>query len=401
MLFTTLLLCTFTDINLADGRMLPAVNNGMLARVGYYIPVFTAQKHPELSTLYGLSGNKNRENLASKFKTPITWTDYCQTVNCTTGDDGISSRPPRDDIEGNQYFVENAYKGHFIDPPESDCNLYPDNCTGHVVHPGCAWGTFGESQMYWNNIPLVSRGRKDNNTGYSYSHMQQIWLAANATRNNVLLWWWYPDPMLMRFEKSDFRLHRVDLKRTSRKCMTWRETNIEVCSSDVNARIGADPLGSCDYPVERLAKVFSRSLKTMQDNAHETKRSPAFPFMSNVKVEPYAMDDLFREWLKINIDFMGIDSRHATCKWIYDNIESFEKFIPKNYPKEVSDATNPLSIVAYSLASVAILLVLAAGVFIFMMRHREAIKHAQVKVLMWIVLGKISGSCTKYLRVLY
>ena len=349
--------------------------------------MFTAKQYPQLSTFYGLSGDRNREKVASTFKTPISYTQYCNIANCTVGND-VANRPPKDDSEGSNYFIDGSFKGHFIDPPESNCQLYPKNCTGHFVNTECSWATYGEAQMYWNNIPLESRGSKYNNNGYSSSQMKQIWLAANATRNNVMIWWWYPDVLLMEFEDSDFRMQRVDLKRTSSKCLKWREENIEYCSKDVNKRLGPGPLGSCDSPVERPTKLFSRSLKTMNDRKEKTLRSPTFDFMSNFKIESHALDHIMKDWINIKIDNPGIDSRHATCRWVYDNIESFQKFIPSDYPRITRDVENPLTAVAYVFASLALFLLLILAVATFMFREKSAIKHAQVEFLFWMISGE-------------
>ena len=359
----------------------------MIARLGYYIPMYTAQQHPELSTFYGLNSNQNREKVASTFKTPISYAQYCNIADCSVGND-VASRPPKDDSEGSKYFVDGSFKGHFIDPPESNCQLYQDNCTGHLVDPGCSWSTYGEAQMYWNNIPLESRGSNDNNNGYSSSQMRQILLAANATRNSVMIWWWHPDPLLIEFEDSDFSLQRIDWKRTSRKCLKWRQENIDYCSEDVNKRRGPGPLGSCDSPVERPTKLFSRSLKTMNDKKEKALRSPTLDFMSNFKIEPYALDDIMRDWVNIKIDYSGIDPRHATCKWVYDNIESFETFLPSDYPRITRDVENPLTTVAYVFASLGLFLLLIFAVVTFIFREKSAIKYAQVEFLFWMISGK-------------
>ena len=362
----------------------------MIARTGYYIPSITAANHPELSSFYGLTGEKNRGNLAENFLTPTTWKDYCaefsNPLNCTS-DDGVAIRAPVTEKEQMKYFAAGLFKGHFRKTPESDCGANP-SCTGHFVNPGCAWETYGEAQMFWNNISLSSRGTKDNNNGYSYGQMVDVWKAANATKSNVLMWWWFPDPLLEKFQDSDYSFVRVDWKKTSAKCLKWRKENIDTCSPDLEGRLGSGPMGSCDPPVENPVKYFSRSLKTMDDNKPEALRSPTYPFMNQVKVPPYALDDMFKHWVKIDMDYSGIDAREAACKWVYDNLEDLQSFIPNGYPRKVNENRNIVYIyVAYCFAATAVLLVVLVAIFVYKLRERQAMKLAQVEFLIWIIIG--------------
>ena len=321
-----------------DGRILPPVPTGMAARVGYYVPKFTAKNHPELSTLYGLSGELNRQNVAANFLTPATWQYYCENIsksfNCSTPD-SVAKGPPLNAKDRASYFHQENFTGFFYSPPEGNCTINPQ-CTGHFVNPPCTWATYGDSQMYWNDIPLTSRGPEKNNSGYGYSHMLQVWYAANATKNNVMIWWWFPDPTMEIFEGTDAGFHRIDWRKTTEKCLRRRyDIDADICSPNIDKRRGPDELSSCDSPVENTKKVFSKSLKDMNDNASEEERSPTFPFLSQFKIPAYAMDDIFRSWVKVNKDYYGYDSRKAVCKWVYDNLEIIEQHIPRSYPREI------------------------------------------------------------------
>ena len=64
------------------------------------------------------------------------------------------------------------------------------DCVGHVVAPPCTWSTYVESQMYWNNISVASGGDLVPNNGYTIPQMIEIYNAANATKSDVLIWWW-------------------------------------------------------------------------------------------------------------------------------------------------------------------------------------------------------------------
>lgn len=372
-----------------DGRILPPVPNGMIARVGYYVPKFTAKNHPELSTLYGLSGEKNRHNVAANLLTPVSWQLYCNNITKSpTCTDEVAKGPPLNDKDAARYYHAENFTGHFYTPPDGNCTLNPTTCTGHFVNPGCSWATYGEAQMYWNDVPLVSRGSKNNNDGYSYSHMLQIWDAAVATKNNVMIWWWFPDPTIEKYTGTDSSFHRIDWKRTTEKCLRVRQDDVDVCSADVNKRLGSSPLASCDPPLEKPTKLFSRSLKDIRDNASNIARSPVLPTMNQLKIPSYGMDELNKDWVDVKKDFYGYDSRLATCQWVYDNLEVLEQYFPKDYPREINIKKNSVAIgFSFFFAALALIVMLSIGALIAKFKEKPAIRYAQVGFLFWMVTG--------------
>ena len=96
---------------------MPPVPNGVIGRLGYYVPEFTAKNHPELTTLYGLMGENNRHNLAAKLLTPVTWQFYCDNMtessNCT---DSVATGYPLNAEDGVKYHKEGSYTGYFFPP---------------------------------------------------------------------------------------------------------------------------------------------------------------------------------------------------------------------------------------------------------------------------------------------
>lgn len=157
--------------------------NGLTASVGYYIPRFTAERYPEFLSHFGLSNIPKK--LSDVFKTPITWGEYCDAVNCTNLGDGVATRPPSDTGERNKYFLDGSYTGFFKDN-QCDHNDMTA-CSGHFVDvDSCMWGTFAQNQFYWHNISLASSGPKKPNSGYSIEQVIEIVFAANATRSDVV-----------------------------------------------------------------------------------------------------------------------------------------------------------------------------------------------------------------------
>ena len=258
-------------------------------------------------------GENNRHNLAANFLTPVTWQFYCDNItkssNCT---DSVANGPPLNAAEGVKYHQEDSYTGYFYTPPDGNCTINPQTCAGHFVNCNCKWATYGDAQMHWNNVTLTSRGPLEGNSGYPYSAMHQIWAAANETNNNVVMWWWYPDSLLEKYKDTEARFHRIAWSKPTQKCLTWRRSNIDNCSQEDGRRRGTDPISLCDYPIEKIMKLLSKSLKVMNDNTPEAKRSPAFPLIKRLRMKPYAMDEILRH---------GVDSREATCKFVYDNLE--------------------------------------------------------------------------------
>jgi hypothetical protein len=167
---------------------------GALGKEGWYIPKFTAETDPSLTSWIGLKGYENRQKLANTFLRPTTWKDYCEEVspnNCTEAD-GTAQRYPSED-ETTQFFSDGLYTGHFRATEKNDCDQFPSNCTGHIGDFPCGWGGSLEAQCYHLDIALESNGAEPYSGGYTYGQLGQIWRAANATRNHVAMMWVEPD----------------------------------------------------------------------------------------------------------------------------------------------------------------------------------------------------------------
>ena len=125
---------TLADLR-TDDVIVPVSSLGALALDEFYIPARTAAKDPTLTSWYGLTGEANRQKLADMFPLPTTWKDYCELVstsNCTTGDDGVASRPPETEAENGKYFVEGQYTGYFRHTDLNNCTLTPE-CKGYFI----------------------------------------------------------------------------------------------------------------------------------------------------------------------------------------------------------------------------------------------------------------------------
>jgi len=177
-----------------NGVVDPVEGDGQVGKISWFVPKYTAQRHQDLVSFYGLSGDENRAKLAEIFKRPTTWKEYCDLVSldqCATPDD-VAARYPGEGEEVSYFAGEGAYIGHFRATEKSDCETN-EKCTGHIVAPPCTWSSFIDSQIYWNEIALESNGDDPPNGSYSYGEMIAIWKAANATKSDVIMWWFAPD----------------------------------------------------------------------------------------------------------------------------------------------------------------------------------------------------------------
>lgn len=116
----------------------PPIANGQVAKTAYYIPDFTARQHPSLAIHYGYKGEENRKMLAGIFKRPTTWLQYCEEVSnssCTIPDE-TAKRPPKGSFEGEMYFSEGDYTGHFRATEKNDCSgEKATTCSGYFAAP--------------------------------------------------------------------------------------------------------------------------------------------------------------------------------------------------------------------------------------------------------------------------
>lgn len=126
--------------------------NGMVGYVGWFVPKHVVEEHPALASHWGLRDEKHRSLLAELFRRPTTWKDYCEEVSETKClNDTVAVRPPElggDSKEGEKYFVEGLYEGHFRLTEKNNCTA-TENCTGHIVDYPCTWSAYTQSQLYW------------------------------------------------------------------------------------------------------------------------------------------------------------------------------------------------------------------------------------------------------------
>jgi hypothetical protein len=370
-----------------DGQIDYLDSNGQVGKISWYIPAFTAARHPLTVTYLGMEGK--REELAGIFKRPTTWADYCHEVsesNCSQAD-GIADWYPSEEEKG-KYFAS-GYIGHFRDTAKNNCTGAENNntCTGHIVNAPCSWSTFLEAQAYYNNIPLESDGPSHVNGGYSYGEMLQIWDAANATRSDVIMWWYEPDPAVEAFRETDFAFTKVHLPSPSVECRESRVSPEDRCSADPLVRRGAIE-GSCDNIGHTTKKVIASSLRDTTASTPEVDKSPGYSAIRNFNIDDLDLIVILKNY--VDNGKTAHAAREAVCEWVHDNVDLLQQFTPIGYPRQMldkSDSDRRIAIAAQVIGVIATLYVLVAFALTYKMRKARIFVCAQVQFIFIILFG--------------
>lgn len=258
----------------------------------------------------------------------------------------------------------------------------------------CTWTTYIDSQLHHNNISLVSDGPLLNG-GYRYSEMVQIWNAADETQSDVMFWWYSPDLTYEKFSDSNSSFVRVAFPRPSKECVEYRTESVGKCSSNIDERVG-DKIGSCDYEPNPLKKILSSGLRVAHEMSTEAKRSPALEFLERVRLQPFAMEEIFHEWSSKKA---AIDPRDVVCEWVYNHIDTFDRYYPQYYPRRIEQTAHysPSILASIVLGVIALLFTCTAAFMTFYYREHRVMIHAQLAFLKMILFGKFWFRSTKYM----
>ena len=367
--------------------------DGQVGKLSWYIPFHTTEKYPALTSVYGLTGQ--REKLASIFNRPTSWGEYCKVyspTNCTT-DDGVAGRIPLYEDEDAKYFQDGWYTGFFRPTTKNDCSLNPETCSGHIVAPSCTWDTNLDAQTYWNDISLESDGPLPENNGYTYGQMIDIWRAANATQSHVVMWWWTPDATVEEFRGTRYQFQPIFLPESTHECNAARIQPEDRCSLDPVTRRGPKG-GGCEDEAEALRTVVASSLRDLTYDTPEVDRSPGYQAILNLKVSKVDLNMMLQQWVAGGRS--GFTAREAVCEWVIDHQEDLELFIPRGYPRVVVDTatySGPLLYVAIGCGGVAILYVLVAAFMVYKYSASKVFVYAQVPFVFLVLFGIFLVAC--------
>jgi len=339
----------------------PSSENGVIGRVGLYMPFKTLKAYPQFASWVGLQGNMSRRLLASIFKRPTTWGDYCQQVSpskCSSNESAAfwegdpmvaAARYPEAD-EFNLYIKEGVYRGHFRYTEENNCTAHPDNCTGHVVFPPCDFASSHlEQQLYWNDIVgLASSGPFPPSNSYDRESMLQIWRAAYSTGNHLLMAHNEPELYSVAFMHSEYAFYKIQFPTPSRECSSHRVRPQDKCSEDRMVRVGSEK-GACGDAAEPLRRIVTESIQEQHFDTPDADQSPAYAFLKDLRITTLDMQDILDDvWSRFVANnstvanhHYGLHVRVAICDWVVANADSiWDNYMPPGYPRTIQYRSN-------------------------------------------------------------
>ena len=374
---------------ISDDILDPPLSLGALGIEGWYIPKFTAQADPSLTSWIGLQGETNRQKLASMFLRPTKFGDYCADLSptqCLTPD-GVATRPPESEWEASALFVDGAYKGHFRNTTHNHCEGASPNCTGHIGDFPCGWGGSLEATCHHLNIALESNGDEPFSGGYTYSQLGQMWRAANATRNHVAMMWAIPDPIYEEFMGTDFEFVKVTLPAPTQSCIEKRINAEYRCVPEVEKRLGIAE-GVCDEVARPLYKLMLKQLFDLtRGTALPTAlHSPAHAVLSQFSLTELQINEMFQYWQTVQSG--SLTPREGICQWAVDNLHHLKQFIPRSYPRQVEESSKSVMLYATTiLGCIATLMVLGTTAGVVKYRKRRVFRYAQIEFLFLLLAG--------------
>ena len=362
-----------------------------VGKLSWYLPRFVVAQDPSLATYLGLRGEENRRRLAETFLRPTTWLEYCEEVsetNCAEPNE-VAQRPPTptemEEGISSKYRLEGVYTGHFRKTPQNDCNIN-SNCTGHIVDAPCSWSTNIAQQLYWNNIHLESNGPLQPTSAYSYGDMLDIWEASVETGSPVMMWWWYPDATVQKYEGTPGEFHPIVLPDPTEECRDARIGSDERCSEDVWVRRG-DEGGRCDEEAHSLKRLIATSLGEETYKVAAAERSPGYQTVKNIAIDNLNLETMLGDWSK-----NGDDAREAVCGWVAANIDKVMDFVPRGHPRSlvVNDwygSEAGLLYAAMAVGGIAVASVILSSWVVYRHRAKRIIRNSQVDFLFLVLFG--------------
>ena len=371
-----------------EGKIDTVEGNGIVGEMGWYVPRFTAEKYPHLTSFHGLSNN--REELAEIFKRPTTWKDYCTEVSknkCSTPDSVASDYPSTE--ENDFYYKEGLFTGYFRHTSQNNCTQFPDTCTGHIGSPPCDWSTFVEQQTYWLNISLESSGKLFPNNGYTYSQIHQINKAAAETSSHLAIWWWKPDYLFGSSHATHAEPQPIMLPERTPECGYNRAGPDDRCNGDINVRRGSKD-GACGQDGQLLKKIIAMSLRNSAVNTPVVDRSPGYQAVKNIKIDDVHISSLLNAWTARGQT--GNAAREVICEFMVDREEDFWRMAPFGYPwiseNDTSAAySGPLFVAAVSLAVAALVYIMCLSMSVYVYRRKTVMTNAQILFLAMVLFG--------------
>ena len=213
-----------------------------------------------------------------------------------------------------------------------------------------------------------------------------MWHAANATRENLIIMWWTPEPLYQRYLGTDAEMQYIMMNPYSLECSKAKEDFLdESCEANLTDRVGP-PGASCANPSQPLSKLVTGKMYDFLHNSGipDPAINPAYEMMRRFQFSEQQLGQLFDLWES------EPSPRDAVCKWAVDNLDYLLGMVPSSYPRAVQE--EPHSAFGYAmigLGTFATLVVLATAFMVAKKKDKPSVKYAQLDFLYMLLCGSV------------
>jgi len=221
---------------------------------------------------------------------------------------------------------------------------------------------------------------------YTSSELYQLFKAAKATNENLIIQWWAPEPQI-----NDYT--RISFPTVTSSCLKSRNLKKSTrCEESFNQSIGNEGSG-CDYAYKMTDKYTAQSFIDKSLDTPPILRNPAYYFLDKITMKTVDASEMLDNWISRNVDTSGYDGRDAVCGWVVNNLlnggeNSLLQFIPQGYPRTVTNKSrSSYSIGPVVFGSIITLVILGSMYMIYHFRFLKIISYAEPDVLYLFGLG--------------
>jgi hypothetical protein len=211
-----------------------------------------------------------------------------------------------------------------------------------------------------------------------------MWHAANATKENLLMMWWTPEPLYQMYSGSDAEMIPIMLPAYTSECFDVQEKFVdESCESNLTMRVGP-PEAACTNPAESLSKLITGKLYELihDPKIPEAAVSPAHDMLRRFRINEIQLGQLFDLWEN------EPTPRDAVCKWVVENYDYFQSMVPYSYPRIVEEQTH--TAFAYGMLGLGIAAACVVTGICFLVNHfkyKPSVHFAQLDFLYMLLSG--------------
>jgi 7 transmembrane sweet-taste receptor of 3 GCPR len=235
--------------------------------------------------------------------------------------------------------------------------------------------------------------------------MVEMYSAANETKSNLMTMWWAPEAMYSTYLGTEAEMLKVILPSPTQECMDHRILTSQRCEFDSPEEQYGDERGACDEAPQLMQKIVASGLykSTKDEGITEAKQSPAYDAVKAFQINELQLGTILQNWIRRDIDKYGFDPRFATCMWLRENLDYFEDFIPRNYPRvgqKENVLQSPLFYFAIAIGILAAVMTVTVTVITYRRRKGYVMRFSQVEFLFLLLLGLLMVSLGSILLVI-